>query len=126
LERPLKLINHIPDITHALTGHGPGFVLLNGQRIERSIVVAPEHVLREWATDFTSLTENHFEQLLILRPELVLLGTGTVFRFPHPALTRSLVNAGIGIEVMDTQAACRTYTVLASEGRRVVAALLIP
>ena len=122
----MKLINHIPDVTNALTGHGPGFVLLNGQRIERSIVVAPEHVLREWAPDFSALTENHFEQLLILRPELVLLGTGTVFRFPLPILTRSLVDAGIGVEVMDTQAACRTYTVLASEGRRVVAALLIP
>jgi len=122
----LKLINHIPDVTNALTGHGPGFVLLNGQRIEHSIVVAPEHTLRGWAPDFSSLTENHFEQLLILKPELVLLGTGSVFRFPHPALTSCLVNAGIGLEVMDTQAACRTYTVLASEGRRVVAALLIP
>ncbi len=122
----MKLINHLPDVTNALTGHGPGFVLLNGQRIERSIVVAPEHVLREWASDFSSLTENHFEQLLILKPELVLLGTGSAFRFPHPALTGCLVNAGIGLEVMDTRAACRTYTVLASEGRRVVAALLIP
>jgi len=54
------------------------------------------------------------------------LGTGSVFRFPHPALTRPLVEAGIGLEVMDTQAACRTYSVLASEGRRVVAALIIP
>ncbi|NDU92220.1 MAG: Xcc1710-like domain-containing protein [Ferrovum sp.] len=119
-------MNHIPDVTNVLTGHGPGFVLLNGQRIEHSMVVSPEYILREWAPDFSSLKENHFEQLLILKPELVLLGTGAVFRFPHPALTSCLINAGIGLEAMDTQAACRTYSVLASEGRRVVAALLIP
>ncbi len=122
----MKLINHIPDVTNALTGHGPGFVLLNGERVTRSLVVSPEHSLREWAPDFSSLSENHFEQLLTFKPELVLFGTGSVFRFPHPALTHALTDAGIGLEIMDTQAACRTYMVLASEGRRVVAALLIP
>ena len=122
----MKLIRHAPDTRYAITGHGPGFVLLNDERVETSLVVSGERVLRDWAPDFASLAESHFEQLLSFKPELVLLGTGAVFRFPHPALTRPLVEAGIGLEVMDTQAACRTYSVLASEGRHVVAGLLIP
>lgn len=122
----MKLIHHAPDTRYAITGHGPGFVLLNDERVESSLVVSGDRVLREWAGDFASLGENHFALLLAFEPELVLLGTGAVFRFPHPALTRPLVEAGIGLEVMDTQAACRTYAVLSGEGRRVVAALLIP
>ncbi|MDE2344566.1 MAG: Mth938-like domain-containing protein [Betaproteobacteria bacterium] len=122
----MKLIRHAPDTRYAITGHGPGFVLVNDERVETSLVVSGERILREWATDFASLAEIHFEQLLSFEPELVLLGTGAVFRFPHPPLTRPLVEAGIGLEVMDTQAACRTYAVLASEGRHVVAGLLIP
>ena len=122
----MKLINHTPDFDYALTGHGPGFVMLNKERVEASLVVSPTQVLTSWASHFEALTEDDFARLLVLKPELVLLGTGSVFRFPHPALTRPLVEAGIGLEVMDTQAACRTYSVLASEGRRVVAALIIP
>jgi uncharacterized protein len=122
----MKLINHIPDFAYALTGHGPGFVLLNKERIETSVVVSPTQVLSTWAPHFEALTEEDFARLLAFKPELVLLGTGSTFRFPRPALTRPLVDAGIGLEVMDTQAACRTYSVLASEGRRVVAALIIP
>ena len=122
----MKLIRHAPDTLYALNGHGPGFVLLNDEKVERSLVVSSGRVLREWAADFESLAEIHFEQLLSFDPELVLLGTGSLFRFPSPALTRPLIEAGIGLEVMDTQAACRTYAVLASEGRHVVAGLLIP
>lgn len=122
----MKLIRHAPDTLYALNGHGPGFVLLNAEKVQRSLVVSSDRVLREWAPDFESLTEDHFRQLLSFDPELVLLGTGLTFRFPAPALTRPLVDAGIGLEVMDTQAACRTYAVLSSEGRHVVAGLLIP
>ncbi len=122
----MKLIHHQPDTTQAITAHGPGFVILNGERIETSLVVSPDRALRVWAACFDRLTEAHFEQLLVLQPELVLLGTGAVFRFPSPTLTRPLLKAGIGVESMDTAAACRTYNVLSSEGRRVVAALIVP
>jgi uncharacterized protein len=126
LEPALKLIHHQPDVIHALTGHGPGYVLLNEARVEHSLVVSPVRCLMAWAPDFEALTQAHFEALLELEPEVVLLGTGRSLRFPHPSLTQALVAAGIGLEVMDTQAACRTYAVLASEGRRVVAALILP
>ncbi len=122
----MKLIHHHSDSAQSITGHGPGFVILNGERIDKSLVVSPTRSLRVWAESFELLTAEHFAQLLVLQPELVLLGTGSVFRFPSPALTRPLLEAGIGVECMDTAAACRTYTVLASEDRQVVAALIIP
>ena len=59
-----------------------------------------------------------------MQPEVVLLGTGAKLRFPHPRLTRLLSDARIGIEVMDLQAACRTYNILMAEERKVAAALL--
>ncbi len=122
----MKLIHHLSDSAQAITAYGPGFIILNGERIDKSLVVSPTRSLRVWAESFERLTCDHFEQLLVLQPELVLLGTGAVFRFPAPGLTRSLLAAGIGVECMDTAAACRTYTVLSSEGRQVVAALILP
>jgi uncharacterized protein len=74
--------------------------------------------------DFDALTQAHFDQLLLLQPELVIFGSGARLRFAHPQLLRGLIEQRIGVESMDTAAACRTYNVLASEGRRVVAALL--
>jgi uncharacterized protein len=72
------------------------------------------------------LTPSHFEQVLALAPELVIFGSGKRLRFVSPGLYRCLIEARIGVETMDTAAACRTYNVLASEGRSVVAALLVP
>ena len=74
---------------------------------------------------FEQLRAEHFEQLVALAPELVIFGSGQRLRFPAPALMRSLIERRIGVETMDTAAACRTYNVLASEGRAVVAALLL-
>jgi uncharacterized protein len=70
------------------------------------------------------LSEDHFSRLVLLKPEMVLLGTGTKLRFPHPRLSRALVQARIGLDVMDTGAACRTYNILMAEGRGVLALLL--
>ena len=79
-----------------------------------------------WAvSSFEDLQPHHFESLLSLRPEVVIFGSGSRLRFASPALSRALIEQRIGIETMDTGAACRTYNVLASEGRSVVAALLL-
>ena len=74
---------------------------------------------------FDDLQDSHFAQILALKPELVIMGTGRGLRFPTPALRRSLIKAGVGFEAMDTGAACRTFNVLASEGRAVLAALIL-
>ena len=106
------------------TGYGEGYVLINGERHERSLIVAPERVIAWDAASFEALREEHFAALAALGPEIVLLGTGPRLRFPHPRLTSPLSGARIGLEVMDLNAACRTYNILVSEDRRVTAALL--
>jgi uncharacterized protein len=91
-----------------------------------SFVITPQRLLRDWPPQtYADLAAEHFDRLLELGPEVVLLGTGTTFRYPAPALLAPLTGRGIGIEVMDTGAACRTFNVLVAEGRQVVAALLL-
>ncbi len=99
-------------------------VTINNVVYTHSLILMPEH-LEEWAVDsFDQLQVTHIEQILNLHPDLVLLGTGSRQRFTAPAVLAPLINARIGIEVMDTAAACRTYTILMGDGRVVAAALL--
>ena len=91
-----------------------------------SILVPHRGEVRPWApASFDQLEAEHFDAILALKPELVILGTGSRLRFPRLGLWKGLMAAGIGFEAMDTGAACRTYNVLASEGRAALAALLI-
>ncbi len=121
----MKLHADSPSAMNTFTAYGTGFVEINGERHTESLLVLPEGAVVAWdAPDFDTLGADHFERLLALQPEVVLLGTGERQRFPHPRLTAALARAGVGLEVMDTRAACRTYNILVSEGRRVLAALL--
>ncbi|MBS0337467.1 MAG: Mth938-like domain-containing protein [Proteobacteria bacterium] len=120
----MKLHASAPTALNTFTGYGPGFVLVNDQRHATSLIVMPE-LLQPWgAGTFAGLEAAHFALIASLQPEVVLLGTGDRIRFPHPSLTRALAEARIGIEVMDLQAACRTYNILMAEQRKVAAALL--
>jgi uncharacterized protein len=108
------------------TGHGERYVAVNNQRYERTVVVTADALHQPWEIErFEELKAEHFKFLLTLEPEIVILGTGTKQRFPHPELLRDLTAARIGVEVMDTAAACRTYNILMTEGRKVVAAVLV-
>jgi uncharacterized protein len=108
------------------TAHGAGYVAVNGERYTHALVVTPEQVLLDWQPQgFDALEQAHFDYFLALDPEVVLLGTGDKQRFPHPHLTRALGAKGIGVECMDTPAACRTYNILMAEDRKVVAAILL-
>ena len=107
-----------------VTGYGEGYILINGERHERNLIVVPDRVIAWEAASFEALAEAHFAGLAALEPEIVLLGTGPRLRFPDPRLTQPLTGARIGLEVMDLNAACRTYNILVSEDRRVAAALL--
>jgi uncharacterized protein len=110
---------------NVITGFGPGWVRVGTQEYRSAIVLTPDSVV-EWVhSGFDRLTEADFAGLLAHTPEIVLLGTGSTLRFPHPRLTRAIAEAQVGLEVMDTPAACRTFNILAGEGRRVVAALMI-
>jgi uncharacterized protein len=108
------------------TGYGDGYVAINNARYEHPVLVSPDGEVERWdASSFDALTRAHFEALLERSPELVLLGTGDILRFPRPELTRVLATAGMGFEAMDTKAACRTFNILMAEGRRVIAAILV-
>ena len=120
----MKLHVSGPGPRNAITGYGEGYVLVNSQRHESSLIVLPDQVLPWDVAGFEALTAEHFSSLKKLRPEILLLGTGPKQRFPHPRLTAPLAAAGIGVEVMDLKAACRTYNILVAEERKVAAALL--
>ena len=111
---------------NAITGYGEGYVMVNRQRFERSLVVLPDRIIADWpATTFEALAPAHLAALAGLDREIILLGTGARLRFPRPEIMQSLMRSGVGVEVMDVQAACRTYNILLAEDRRVAAALLI-
>jgi uncharacterized protein len=114
----------------SILGYGPGWIGLgrNGiaEKIEHSIVIGSGGEKFNWnCSRFDQLTAEHFALLAKTQPELVIFGSGSRLRFPPPAFLRLLMAQRIGLETMDTLAACRTYNILAGEGRRVVAALLI-
>ena len=117
-----------PDIikVQSISGYGDGWVSLGAEKITTSVVLGSGGERFPWACDrFEDLTAEHFAQLAALNTELVIFGSGKRIRFPQGDWIRSLIEKQIGIETMDTQAACRTYNILASEGRRVALALLI-
>ena len=113
----------------SITGYGDGWIAVNGQRHTRSLVLTPKGELLAWpCARFELLEAAHFDMLIGQAgeaPELVVFGSGSKLRFAPPALLQGLMARRIGVETMDTAAACRTYNILAGEGRRVVAALLL-
>lgn len=122
----MKLHHSSPSGLKIFTACGSGYVEVNGTHYERPIVVTPERVLDDWPPQsFEALSESHFDYLVAVLPEIILLGTGSHQRFPHPRLYHKLTDAGIAVEPMNTAAACRTYNILASEGRKVLAAILL-
>ena len=108
------------------TGYGEGWVEVNRKRHSASLVVSGDRVVSDWPiASVAELSADHLAAILELKPEIILLGTGRTFAFPDRAKLAPLYNAGLGVEVMDTQAACRTYNILLAEGRNVVAAIIV-
>jgi len=111
---------------NTFSGYGEGYVAVGGTRHSASLVVSADRVITDWpAASVDALTADHLAAIVELKPEIVLLGTGAKFTFPEQSLLAPLYKAGIGVEVMDTPAACRTYNILLGEGRNVVAALIV-
>lgn len=117
-----------PDRSSAQTisGYGPGWIGVDGERITHSVILGSGGLLKAWPCDrFEDLTPEHFAQLAELEAELVVFGSGTRNRFPPAAWLAPLMARRLGLETMDTPAACRTYNILAGEGRNVIAALIL-
>ncbi|MEE4376944.1 MAG: Mth938-like domain-containing protein [Candidatus Competibacteraceae bacterium] len=109
-----------------IRAYAVGSLTINEQRVKRSVIVTPTRLINDWPPQqFSELEAPHFAQLALLKPEIVLLGTGARQQFPSPQVIHPLLSQGIGVEVMDTAAACRTYNIIMLEGRQVAAALLI-
>jgi len=125
-EQRLKFQPDTLDGVNSISRHEAGRAWVGTTAYGHSILVPWRGAVQPWGVQTTAeLTEAHFEQLLAFDPELVIFGSGRRLQFPAPALLRRLFERRIGIETMDTAAACRTYNVLASEGRSVLAALLL-
>ena len=111
---------------NAITRHEPGRLWVGNTAFAHSLLVPWVGAVQAWGPlAFEALSATHFESIAALKPEVVIFGSGSRLRFVPPALMRSLIEQRVGVETMDTAAACRTYNVLASEGRSVVAALLL-
>lgn len=109
-----------------IRSYAVGTIKINDTVYTSSLVLTPDEIEAHWPPNaFAELAPEHFNAIAARRPEVVVLGTGSRLRFPAPAVLAPLSRAGVGVEIMDTAAACRTYNILASDGRKVVAALLM-
>jgi uncharacterized protein len=121
----MKLQPDRPD-TLSVTGYGVGWIGVSGEKISHSLVITSLGDKIDWdCLQFSDLTPRHFERLSQLPVELLIFGSGTQLRFIHLEWLSPLMQRGIGLETMDTFAACRTFNILAGEGRKVAAALLV-
>jgi len=106
--------------------YAPGEVRVADKVLQRSCLISAERLVEDWRPQtLDELTEEDFQAVFELQPEIVVLGSGPRQRFPEPRLLAAILGRGIGCEVMNTGAACRTYNVLVSEARRAVAALFL-
>jgi uncharacterized protein len=116
-----------PDYAFFLRGADGSSALVNERTLHRSFCVSPDTLLEDWPyTDAATLPVEALEPLLALQPELIVLGTGATQAFPPPATLAAALQRGVGLEAMTNAAAARTYSVLAGEGRRVIAAFVLP
>lgn len=123
----MKLHLANPRNGYALTGYGTGFLTVNVTRYEHALVVTPDTEPEKWPVESVrELTAEAAALLLAKSPEIIIIGTGPTQIFPEAARLRPLLEARIGVEIMSTPAACRTYNVLMGEGRRVLAAICLP
>jgi uncharacterized protein len=122
----LDLVHERPDYEYVLRGADGRSALVNDRRLRASFIIAPHRLVEAWEVGTASaITPAQLEPLLALDPELVLLGTGEAQGFPPPQAMAACLTRGIGLEAMTNAAAARTYNVLASEGRRVVAGFIL-
>lgn len=118
-DRPAGDVNYI-------RAYGPGRINVNDRLLKVSLVLTPTMLIENWPPQrFEDITLQHLETALALEPEILLIGTGPSLQFPKAQIMAAIQQRGIGLEVLDTAAACRTYNVLVSENRNVVAVLLM-
>jgi len=122
----LKLQSDPHSGANTITGYGAGYVEINQVPYSHAVLLSSDGAILDWPIQsFDSLEASDFAKMVDLNPELILIGTGSRQRFPKPELLKALIEAKIGFEIMDSQAACRTYNILVGEGRQVLLALIV-
>jgi uncharacterized protein len=122
----VAFILHKPDHAFSIVSVRDDAIALNDRTLTTSFYLSPDALFEDWPPrDAAALSTDDFAGPLALNPEVILLGTGTRQRFPPTAVLAACLTRGVGIEVMDNHAAARTFSILANEGRRVVAAFLL-
>lgn len=122
----MKITLAAPSAKYVIHSYKTGQVIINQEPFHKSLVVTPSQLIPDWRPQsMEGLTKEDFSELMVLEPSIIILGTGEKQRFPPPAIYSSLSEQGIGMEIMSTPAACRTYNLLMAEGRAVAAALIM-
>ena len=122
----MKFAQDNQDEGYVITAYDEDSVSINGKPFQQSFIITPAKLEENWAvTSIALLEQSHIEQILALKPELIIIGTGDKLIFPAVEIYSSIIQHGIGIDFMDTRAACRTYNILMSEDRDVVAGLIL-
>jgi len=122
----MKFAEEHGDAHYKITGYEAQGIFINSRLFERSVLLSPMEIIDDWEPKFYSeLEAHHLVSFYELKPEVILLGTGEKQIFPKPEILRALTKEKIGFEVMNTQAACRTFNIIMAEGRNVVAGFFI-
>lgn len=110
---------------YLIEGYGPDGIRIGGRSYRAGLILTPDRIIEGWGPDEASrLAAEHIAALLELDPQVIVIGTGRTQVFPDPAVYSAIARGGVGLELMDTGAACRTYNILMAEGRRVAAGLM--
>ena len=123
----MDITQDFADATFIITGYKPGCVFINNEPQQQSFITSPETLITPWqVTDITDLNETTLAPVLQDRPEIMIIGTGESLRLPEPKIIALFAQHQIGIETMNTSAACRTYGILIAEGRKATAGIIFP
>jgi len=123
----MDLVQERPDYDFVLRAADGRSALVNDRRLQSSFIIAPDRLVEDWAAaPIAELEPGQLEPLLALGPEVLVIGTGDAQGFPPPRTLAACLARGVGLEAMNNAAAARTFNVLASEGRRVVAGFILP
>ncbi|WP_115511955.1 MULTISPECIES: Mth938-like domain-containing protein [Xanthomonas] len=123
----MPLSQEHPDYAYALRAADGRYAKVNEQILQQSFILMPDELVERWPVqDLEHLQASHMDAVLALTPAVILLGTGERQRFPNAQVLAACLTRGIGLEAMTNAAAARTYNVLASEGRRVALAMVLP
>jgi len=126
LHNEMKFAQDSQEDGYVITAYDDNSVSINGKTFSQSLVVASTRLHEHWGiADIELLTSSHINLVLSLQPELIIIGTGNNLVFPAVEIYSGIIEHGIGVDFMDTGAACRTYNILMSEGRDVVAGLIL-